>query len=482
MKARRFLSATDGGCWFALLLGMAWASLCWIQSAHAQAVPAPVRNLQAVELRVPGQPAQRLYGESHALVIGASNYRAGWSRLPGVAQDARAVSELLRQLGFQVTVVNDPTRDQLDAALRSFAAGPGQRADNRLLVYFAGHGYTLTTNAGSRLGYIVPVDAPRPDTNPGGFRLLGYSMENVEVIARQMEARHVLFLFDSCFSGTIFRSRSGVPDSISDKTSRPVRQFITAGDADQQVPDESIFRRQLEAALREGAADLNHDGYVTGTELGVFLEDTVTNYTRKSQTPRWGKIRDPDLDKGDFVFALQPSTEAAMPLSEPNTPALPSTGARLANGVPDPDAEMRAAFNTTAASVDGAGAQSIAWRQFVQRWRTGVTTPGGLRLLQEASDNLQKAQATSDRYGPQCPVLQYPTAARRAEATGSTKVELRNGSDGHPQEIRIVKSSGTSREHSLLDQAAVDWLRQCIKSKPADVGKLQVFDMQWSLQ
>jgi formylglycine-generating enzyme required for sulfatase activity len=288
------------------------AALSTPATAQRNLVPA------AVDLRVPGQPSQRLYAESHALVIGASNYRAGWSRLPGVSTDVAAVSRLLEQQGFQVTQVMDPTRDQLDAALRNFAAGPGQGPDNRLLVYFAGHGHTLTSNAGSKLGYIVPVDAPRPDRDPRGFRRLAYSMESVQVVARQIESRHALFLFDSCFSGTIFRSRSGVPDNISDKTSRPVRQFITAGDADQVVPDESIFRKQLEAALRDGDADLNRDGYITGTELGSFLEDTVTNYSHRTQTPRWGKINDPDLDKGDFVFARGP---APAPVAPPPAPA-----------------------------------------------------------------------------------------------------------------------------------------------------------------
>ena len=308
---------------------MALALLACLAAGHGPAQAQ--RNLEPVpvELQVPGQPSQRLYGESHALVIGASNYRAGWSNLPGVQRDTQAVAALLRQQGFVVTVVNDPTRDQLDNALRSFAAGPGQKADNRLLVYFAGHGHTLTSSAGSRLGYIVPVDAPRPDRNPGGFRLQAYSMESIEVIARQMEARHVLFIFDSCFSGTIFRSRSGIPDSISDKTSRPVRQFITAGDADQPVPDESIFRRQLEAALADGLGDLNRDGYITGTELGVFLEDTVTNYSRRSQTPRWGKIRDPDLDKGDFVFALGRAVPPPPPPRRPAPPLAPVAGERF---------------------------------------------------------------------------------------------------------------------------------------------------------
>lgn len=286
------------------------------------AASAQQRNLEVVQLQVPGQPAQRLYGESHALVIGASNYRGGWSRLPGVPGDVVAVSRLLRQQGFNsVKELPDPSYAQLDAALREFITERGGRADARLLIYFAGHGHTLTTAAGNKIGYIVPVDAPRPERPQ--FRALAYSMQQVEALARQTEAKHVLFLFDSCFSGTIFRTRAGVPDSISLRTTQPVRQFITAGDENQPVPDESVFRRQLEEGLGQGAADLNGDGYITGSELGMFLEDRVTNYTRQTQTPRYGKIQDPNLDKGDVVFV---NPFGRVPSTPPPPPPPPQAG------------------------------------------------------------------------------------------------------------------------------------------------------------
>ena len=50
-----------------------------------------------------------------------------------------------------------------------------------------------------------------------------------------------------------------------------------------------------------GAANVTGDGYVTGTKLGNYLHDTVIGYGT-GQTPQYGKIRDPDLDEGDFVF------------------------------------------------------------------------------------------------------------------------------------------------------------------------------------
>lgn len=123
--------------------------------------------------------------------------------------------------------------------------------------------------------------------------------------ARDIEAKHALFLFDSCFSGTIFKAKAlpKIPPHISDVTSRPVRQFISAGSAGEEVPANSVFTPSFIRAVR-GEGDLDKDGYVTGTELGMYLHRKVLSYDT-GQTPQYGKIKDPDLDEGDFVFALR---------------------------------------------------------------------------------------------------------------------------------------------------------------------------------
>jgi len=148
----------------------------------------------------------------------------------------------------------------------------------------------------------VPVDAPLAEQDLSGFKEAAMSMEAIEGYAKQIDAKHALFLFDSCFSGSFFKMRAA-PEIIARKTLLPVRQFITAGDADQPVPDVSLFRREFITALT-GAADFNRDGYLTGSELGSYLEDKVTQYSHGTQTPQYGKIVDRSLDKGDFVFAL----------------------------------------------------------------------------------------------------------------------------------------------------------------------------------
>ena len=47
----------------------------------------------------------------------------------------------------------------------------------------------------------------------------------------------------------------------------------------------------------------------------------MTNFTRRAQTPQYGKLPDPLLSQGDFVFAL------AKPPSPPSPPARPAAGA-----------------------------------------------------------------------------------------------------------------------------------------------------------
>jgi hypothetical protein len=141
------------------------------------------------------------------------------------------------------------------------------------------------------------------------------SMQRIEEYAMSIDAKHALFIFDSCFSGSLFALSRAVPEHISYKTAKPVRQFITSGSADEKVPDTSIFRQQFIAALG-GEGDQNGDGYLTGAELSEFIFKNVVNYSRGAQHPQYGKIRNPNLDKGDFVFRMAQPEDKKTDLSD----------------------------------------------------------------------------------------------------------------------------------------------------------------------
>ncbi len=242
-----------------------------------------------------------LYKESHALLIGVSNYTAGWADLDGVTKDIPRVKAALEKQGFDIVTVMNPTKDDLEDSVASFISKYGRDKDNRLLVYYSGHGYTLTKSWGGDMGYIVPADAPDPAKDKNGFMDKAVDMLKVEGWAKNIDSKHAMFMFDSCFSGSLFSMSKAAPAIINYKTSQPVRQFITAGGEDETVPDKSIFCQQFLDALN-GEGDGNGDGYITGSELGEYLQSTVVNYSYDGQHPQYGKIRDRRLDKGDFVF------------------------------------------------------------------------------------------------------------------------------------------------------------------------------------
>jgi uncharacterized caspase-like protein len=108
-----------------------------------------------------------LYRESHALLVGVSDYTAGWPDLESVSRELEQVKKTLEAQGFQVVTRLDPDARQLRRAFEDFISQYGYEPGNRLLFYFSGHGHTWEA-AGQ--GYLVPADAPRPATatdNPG---------------------------------------------------------------------------------------------------------------------------------------------------------------------------------------------------------------------------------------------------------------------------------------------------------------------------
>lgn len=297
------------------------------------------RGLQVMTITTEEGEEVGLYEESHALIIGVSDYTAGWPDLPGVKKDVQAVKTALEENGFTVIVAEDPNRTELDQAFTDFINQYGQESDNRLLFYFSGHGHTLQLSYGDEMGYIVPVNAPNPNTDESGFISTALDMQMIEVYAKRIQSKHALFLFDSCFSGSIFSLSRAAPENITYKTAQPVRQFLTSGSAEEQVPDESIFRQQFIAAL-DGEGDVNGDGYVTGTELGEFLQDKVVNYSKGSQHPQYGKIRHATLDKGDFVFPLPGATPVAQEQETTSSETTSSAAQTTTQTTADPESEM----------------------------------------------------------------------------------------------------------------------------------------------
>src|SRR5262245_15793485 len=119
MRMKLMLTALLFGC---LIVPPLWSLA---QSQRGQGVRIKVETGQEIDL----------YEESHALVIGVRKYSNGWRELPGAERDAEVVSAVLTGQGFKVEPLPNPTRAQLDTALRRFISNYGLRERNRLLIY-----------------------------------------------------------------------------------------------------------------------------------------------------------------------------------------------------------------------------------------------------------------------------------------------------------------------------------------------------------
>jgi hypothetical protein len=265
-----------------------------------------------------------LYKGAYAFIVGNGEYKkGGWIPLPGALKDVDEVKAALIKIGYnKVILIKDlKNRESFVQAFTEFVYEYGQSRDNQLLFYYAGHGYTERMSNDEEMGYLVMVDAPSPESDPIGFKLAIVDMQFIVTQAKMIKAKHVLFVFDSCFSGTILNFRSRVvPELISDNVKYPVRQFITAGRAKEKVPDRSVFKQAFLDLLKGKDKEPMPDGYITGEEMGLYLKQKVPQYNPR-QHPQYGKINDPKLDKGDFVFLSKrgyesPPTHAGINFSE----------------------------------------------------------------------------------------------------------------------------------------------------------------------
>ncbi len=85
-----------------------------------------------------------------ALVIGNSAYHNA-PPLANPRNDATEMGKLLKQIGFDVDVVVDATKPQMDQALRRF--GDNLAGSIAAVFYYAGHGIQI-----DGINYILPVD------------------------------------------------------------------------------------------------------------------------------------------------------------------------------------------------------------------------------------------------------------------------------------------------------------------------------------
>lgn len=245
---------------------------------------------------------RNLPGRSWALVVGINRYRNA-DPLNSAVADARAMADALPRLGFQdVRLLLDERATKAEFERIVYGELKEKMGPNdRLFVFWAGHGITVKLPRGGEEGYLMPVDG-----DPKRPELTAIAMDEVRRLGKRVNAKHVFVAIDTCFSGFALTRDIGVeavPDAeLAAAMDEPVVQVLTAGARGQKAVEEEghgLFTRRLLDGLR-GLADQEGRGFVTVTQLASWLSPRVARDSAGRQNPQYSALE----GEGDFVFVL----------------------------------------------------------------------------------------------------------------------------------------------------------------------------------
>lgn len=269
----------------------------------SSAVASSGNNLQRV---VPGGVK---LGRYHAVVIGNNQY-SDYPALSSAANDADKVADVLsRRYGFTTTLLKNANRFEILSALNAKreALGP----DDNLVVYFAGHG---EIDANSKQGYWIPADGRQ------GTPASWLSNRAISDILNTMNARHVLVVADSCYSGAMTRAAvptfsSAMPDKawsqwVKTMSQSRSRTALTSGGL-APVPDtgrgnNSHFALALTAALEDNGQLLEGQRLFREISTSMALAAAESSLV---QIPEYAPIQFAGHEAGEFFF--QPKSGVA---------------------------------------------------------------------------------------------------------------------------------------------------------------------------
>ncbi|MED4170597.1 caspase family protein [Priestia megaterium] len=242
------------------------------------------------------------YSNSWALIIGINKYK-NVGALSYACNDANGMAKMLKETyhfpeeNVCVLLDEEANKTNIMKSFLEFSKSKVQ-VDDRIIVFYAGHGHTIPGNRGD-IGYLIPYDASLDDLST----LIRWDelTRNAELI----RAKHILYIMDACYSGLAI-TRSLQPGSVrflKDMLRRNSRQVITAGKANQAVadangplPGHSIFTGHLLQALQGNAS--KGDDIITANGVMSYVYEKVSNDIYSDQTPHYGFLE----GDGDFIF------------------------------------------------------------------------------------------------------------------------------------------------------------------------------------
>ncbi|QEP42384.1 hypothetical protein D5085_04065 [Ectothiorhodospiraceae bacterium BW-2] len=260
------------------------------------AAPPPPPGSDELLGQIPkGQPAGRY---DIAVLIANQHYRDG---VPSVAYAHRDLAAMRAYLTTTMGYAAENILIEKDATLGVFKTlfdsnGKLKRfirpGESRVFIYYVGHGAPHPEQGD---GYFVPSDA-----DPDFIDKSGYSLQQFYANLRQMPAKEMIVVLDTCFSGTtasgllvknVSPGMLNIRETASTLQQGVVLTSATGNQLSSWYPEKqhSLYTYYFLKGL-QGEADQNHDRTITAGEMQSYLATEVSYWagrlSGRSQQPK----------------------------------------------------------------------------------------------------------------------------------------------------------------------------------------------------
>lgn len=241
-----------------------------------------------------------------ALVIGNGSYKS--APLLNPVNDARAMSEALRSVGFQVTLLEDATLREMAIAAREF--GDALEKGDVALFFYAGHGMQIKGR-----NYLIPIgtDIQREDEVAFNAFDAGRMLEKMETARTRVN----IVILDACRNNPFSRSFRSSSLGLA-QMDAPVGSYLSFATAPSKLASDGkdgngLYTQHLLSAMR--TPGLTIEEVFKRVRIGVMIDS-------KGQQIPW----DNSSLTGDFYFipphsAATPTVLAGEPPSAAREPA-----------------------------------------------------------------------------------------------------------------------------------------------------------------
>jgi hypothetical protein len=253
-------------------------------------VAPPVPEVSSADRLAPEAKPEK--GRRIALLIGNNDYRMPIPPLETPIADVSSIASLLEaRFGYETRVVKDASQNDMILAINRIAKET--KADDSVLLFYAGHGYMLDDIG---MGFWIPVGASIK-TAKGWI-----SNEDINKLLTEIKARQLILISDSCYSGTLTKEDKVTLESNSAPAEILQRRSVVvlSSGGDEPVTDEgkdghSIFAYNLIKTL-EGTGNIT---------AGARIWKTVHRDVTKAypQQPQYGAVVSAGhVTGGDYLF------------------------------------------------------------------------------------------------------------------------------------------------------------------------------------